>query len=114
MTSIEFEVTGRPPIKNEAKSLSAAGHAHRDRVEHLLRGATAAETGWTRVNVPTDIALDVVVRSPTPRPLADATNFLDGAVGEFHAPVTFHQEAPVPGLRRDRSRPCFVRVGAIG
>ncbi|GAA1025730.1 hypothetical protein GCM10009557_00800 [Virgisporangium ochraceum] len=80
MTTVKFEVTGWPPVKNEAKSLFAAGHAHRDRVEHLLRAAAAAaaETGWVRVNVQTDIAIDVVVRSPTPRPLADATNFLGG------------------------------------
>jgi hypothetical protein len=80
MTTVEFEVTGWPPIKNEARSLFAAGHAHRGRVEHLLQAAAAAvaETGWIRANSNTDIALDVVVHSPTPRPPADATNFLGG------------------------------------
>jgi hypothetical protein len=80
MSSIEFNVTGWPPIQNEAKSLFAAGHAHRDRVERLLRAAAAAaeETSWVRVGADTNISLDVVVRSPTPRPPADAINFLGG------------------------------------
>jgi hypothetical protein len=66
--------------QERSQSLFAAGHAHRARVEHLLRAAAAAiaETSWTRVDTNTDIALDVVVHSPTPRPPADATNFLGG------------------------------------
>jgi hypothetical protein len=75
---IAFDVQGWPPIKNEAISMLAAAHPQRDRVRLLLEAAAAAArlTGWTAVSV--DIALDVTVRTPTPRPPADATNYLGG------------------------------------
>lgn len=77
-TTIGFDVVDWPPIKNEATSLFAARHPQRARVERLLTAAAAAvaEAGWTTVTE--DIALDVTVRSSTPRPPGDGTNFLGG------------------------------------
>ncbi|WP_197697805.1 hypothetical protein [Micromonospora echinofusca] len=76
--TIVFDVTGVPPIKNEALSLFAANHGQRERVERLLTAAVAAarRVGWTSVSE--DVELDVTVRSSTPRPPGDATNFLGG------------------------------------
>lgn len=77
-TTIVFDVAGFPPIKNEARSLLAANHGQRERVQRLLAAAAAAahRVGWTTSDA--HIELDVTVRSPTPRPPGDATNFLGG------------------------------------
>lgn len=80
VSEIFFDVPGLPPIKNEAKSMLAAGHAHADRVRTLLLSTHAAvrRTGWSIT--PADVALELVVRGPG-RPPGDATNFL-GGVGD--------------------------------
>jgi hypothetical protein len=77
-TAIEFDVDGWPPLKNEASSLFSARHSHAERVRKLLVAAAEAVAldGWNRVA--DDVALEVTVRSPTPRPRGDATNFLGG------------------------------------
>lgn len=77
-TTIGFDVMDWPPIKNEATSLFAARHPQRARVERLLTAAAAAklEAGWSTVT--DDVALDVTVRSPMPRPPGDGTNFVGG------------------------------------
>jgi len=77
---IEFEVQDWPPTKAEAKSLLAAGHPHAQRVRSLLEAARDAirRTGWTVTA--SDIALELVIRSPG-RPPSDATNYL-GGVGD--------------------------------
>jgi hypothetical protein len=76
--TIVVHVEGLPPIKNEALSLFGAAHPQRERVQRLLT-AVAEAVGKTRwVVVTGDVALDVVVRSPTPRSAGDATNFLGG------------------------------------
>lgn len=76
--TIVIEVAGVPPIKNEALSLFAATHRQRERVERLLTAAVAAaqRVGWATAR--DGVQLDVVIRSPTPRPPGDATNFLGG------------------------------------
>ncbi|GAA1854857.1 hypothetical protein [Asanoa iriomotensis] len=76
--TIMFDVADWPPIKNEATSLFAARHPQRRRVESLLAAAAAAiaEANWTIVA--NDIALDITIYSPAPRPPGDATNFLGG------------------------------------
>lgn len=78
IAEIAFDVPGWPPVKNEAKSMLAAEHPQHERVRRLLKTAAAAAqlANWTVVSV--DIALDVTVRTPTPRPPADATNYLGG------------------------------------
>jgi hypothetical protein len=78
IAEIAFDVQGWPPVKNEATSMLAVEHPQHDRVRRLLEAAeTAAQLAdWTVVSV--DIALDVTVRTPTPRPPADATNYLGG------------------------------------
>lgn len=78
---VSFTVDGWPPVKNEAKSMLAAGHNHADRVMKLLEAAKAATTAAPVPVFGTDsIGLELVVRSPT-EPIADATNFL-GGVGD--------------------------------
>ena len=74
---IHVDVSGWPPIKNEATSLLAASHANADRVRRLLTAAQAvtSRVGWAPPTV--DVALDLVVRGPT-RPPGDATNYLGG------------------------------------
>jgi hypothetical protein len=112
MSSIEFNVTGWPPIQNEAKSLFAAGHAHRDRVERLLRAAAAAaeETSWVRVGADTNISLDVVVRSPTPRPPADAINFL-GGIGDVLQGRSSRPTSTCPTSVPSPRSPCSTTTG---
>jgi len=75
---ITFDVPGWPPLKNEAKSMLAAGHKHHTSVRALLEAAAAASrhVGWTVVGA--DIGLDVVVHAPAGRPPGDATNYLGG------------------------------------
>jgi hypothetical protein len=77
---INFEVQGWPPIKNEAKSLLAAGHPHALRVHALLTAAQAAveRTGWESGGG--QVGLELIVRCRG-RPPGDATNFL-GGVGD--------------------------------
>jgi hypothetical protein len=77
-TVITFDVPGWPPIKNEARSMLAAGHEQHARVRALLEAAAEAirQTEWQPVSV--DVALEVTVRSPSNRPPADATNYLGG------------------------------------
>ncbi|WP_319462526.1 hypothetical protein [Micromonospora sp. RTP1Z1] len=75
---IAFDVPGWPPLKNEAKSMLAAGHKHHGSVRALLEAAAVAsrQVGWTIVSA--DIALDVVVQAPAGGPPGDATNYLGG------------------------------------
>ena len=75
---IAFDVPGWPPLKNEAKSMLSAGHHQHASVRALLEAAAVAtqQAAWTPVG--TDVALDVVVPSPSPRPPGDATNYLGG------------------------------------
>jgi hypothetical protein len=74
---IIFEVSGWPPIKNEAKSLLSAAHPQAARVHALLTAAQAAvrRTGWKPGSE--QVALELIIRSPG-RPPGDATNFLGG------------------------------------
>ncbi|MEP6527859.1 MAG: hypothetical protein ABJA86_11920 [Nocardioidaceae bacterium] len=41
MRELSVSVDGLPPVKNEAKSMLAAGHAHTGRVIALLQAARA-------------------------------------------------------------------------
>lgn len=78
---IAFMVEGWPPAKNEAKSMLASGHSHRDRVMGLLAAAdTAIGSNVCPVFGDDPIGLELVVHSPM-EPPADATNFL-GGVGD--------------------------------
>ena len=76
----------------------AAGHPQHDRVRRLLEAAaTAAQLAdWTVVSI--DVALDVTVRTPTPRPPADATNFLGG----------------IADVLQDKTRPLNVDLSHLG
>jgi hypothetical protein len=78
---ISFRVAGYPPVKNEAKSLLAAGHTHASRVLDLLRaaGSAAAASGWSPSQTDS-LGLELVLTSPAPPP-SDATNYL-GGVGD--------------------------------
>lgn len=75
---IAFEVTGAPPIKNEALSLFSMNHKQRDRVTALLTTAADAvkRVGWTVATG--HISLEVIVRSTADGPAGDATNHLGG------------------------------------
>lgn len=75
--TLEFDVPGLPPIKNEALSLFSAGHRQAGRVRTLLQAAcqAAQQTGWTAL--PGPVALEVVLRRPAEQH-GDATNFLGG------------------------------------
>src|SRR6266568_2017174 len=75
---IAFEVPGWPPLKNEATSMLATHHRQADRVRTLLvKAAEAASAArWTPASA--DVALEVIIRTPTARPPGDATNFLGG------------------------------------
>ena len=80
MTShLRFEVTGHPPGKNEARSMLAHGHPHRDRVVRLLEAARDAMTtaGVAPFGPADSIGLEVVVRRPA-SVAGDATNCLGG------------------------------------
>jgi hypothetical protein len=74
---ITFEVSGWPPIKNEAKSLLSADHPQATRVQALLTAAQAAieRSEWKPGNG--QVALELIIRGPD-RPPGDATNFLGG------------------------------------
>ena len=76
----------------------AAGHRQHERVRALLEAAALAanQTGWTAVTA--DIALDVVVRTPSARPPGDATNYL-GGIGD---------------VLQDKSRPLNVDLSHLG
>jgi hypothetical protein len=96
---ITFDVQGWPPIKNEAKSMLAAGHDQHVRVRALLEAAAAAaigQAGWEPVSA--DVALEVTVRSPSTRPPADATNYL-GGIGD---------------VLQDKSRPMNIDLSHLG
>ena len=95
---LAFDVAGWPPLKNEAKSMLAAGHKHYGSVRALLGAAAAAsrQVGWTMVSA--DIALDVVVRAPAGRPPGDATNYL-GGIGD---------------VLQDKSRPTNMDLSHLG
>ncbi len=85
MAETSWTVVGLPPVKNEAKSLPAAGHGHADRVVALLEAARAATRsgGW----VPTgaeSLGLELVVFAPVDPP-SDATNYLGGVVDVLEA-----------------------------
>ncbi|HWF50100.1 MAG TPA: hypothetical protein VG294_05570 [Solirubrobacteraceae bacterium] len=43
MSSIEFEVTGEPPLKGEARSMLSQTHPQAARVRALLEAARAAK-----------------------------------------------------------------------
>src|SRR4051812_16202566 len=75
---IAFDVPGWPPLKNEATSMLAAHHRQADRVRMLLEKAAEAASiaVWTPSTA--DIALEVIIHTPTARPPGDATNFLGG------------------------------------
>ncbi len=84
---ITFEVSGWPPIKNEAKSLLSAGHRQATRVRALLTAAQAAveRTGWKPGSG--QVALELIIRS-LDRPPGDATNFLGGLGDVLQAKLT--------------------------
>lgn len=71
---IAFEIDGRPPGKNEAKSVLSTGHSHAGRVTALLEAARhaigPAFDPWTG-----RIGLEVTVYG---EPDGDATNYLGG------------------------------------
>jgi hypothetical protein len=79
MNEIRFEVTGRPPAKNEAQSLLGARHSHASRVIDLLRAAQAAAqaTRFDGFGVRA-IGLELIVACPHDRERGDATNYLGG------------------------------------
>jgi hypothetical protein len=95
---INFEVAGWPPLKNEARSMLAAGHLQHRSVRALLEAAAAASrrAGWTPTGA--DIALDVIVRSPSARPPGDATNYL-GGIGD---------------VLQDKSHPRNINLSHLG
>ncbi|MDQ7904353.1 hypothetical protein RB614_07435 [Phytohabitans sp. ZYX-F-186] len=78
IAAITFDVSGLPPLKNEALSVLAAGNRQAGRVRVLLEAACAEaqRTGWTALADP--VALDVVLRRPPGHHSGDATNFLGG------------------------------------
>lgn len=78
VVEIAFDVSGWPPIKNEALSLLSANHKQHDRVRTLLEAAMAASksVGWKATG--RLVGLDVTVRAPFGRPAGDATNYLGG------------------------------------
>ena len=81
MSEVSFTVTGYPPVKNEAKSILAAGHTHASRVLDLLRAARNAVGDGTWSSRPGDsLGLELVLTSPAPPP-SDATNYR-GGVGD--------------------------------
>ena len=78
MRSISVTVAGLPPVKNEAKSMLAAGHIHVQRVRDLLKGVQ--EASWDEPELPfphQSLGLEMVLTGPTPPP-SDATNYLGG------------------------------------
>jgi len=78
---VTFSVDGWPLVKNEAKSLLAPGHAHAERVSHLLEAARQAVGDRHDVLFGSrPIGLELTLISPA-EPPADATNFL-GGVGD--------------------------------
>lgn len=81
MDEMSLVVDGFPPVKNEAKSLLAAGHPHAQRVVALLEAAAQGleEHQW-RVQPSDSLGLELVLVSPGPPP-SDATNYL-GGVGD--------------------------------
>jgi hypothetical protein len=98
VVEIAFDVPGWPPLKNEAKSMLAAAHQHHESVRALLEAAALASqrTGWTPVS--TDVALDVIVRTPSARPPGDATNYL-GGIGD---------------VLQDKSHPVNIDLSHLG
>jgi hypothetical protein len=76
----------------------AAGHRQHESVRALLEAAALAsqETGWTPVAG--DIALDVIVRTPSARPPGDATNYL-GGIGD---------------VLQDKSHPVNIDLSHLG
>ncbi|BCB83312.1 RusA family crossover junction endodeoxyribonuclease [Phytohabitans suffuscus] len=76
--AISFDVSGLPPLRNEALSIFSAGHRQAGRVRTLLEAAceAAQRTGWTPLAEP--VALDVVLRRPPGHQRGEATNFLGG------------------------------------
>jgi len=84
---VEFEVSGWPPKKNEAKSLFAAGHGHADKVRALLEAARDAihRDHWSPATG--EVALELTIRCPG-RPDGDATNFLGGVADVLQTKVS--------------------------
>ncbi len=81
MSEAHWTVAGLPPVKNEAKSLLSAGHAHTDRVVALLSAArSVVDSGRWEPTAGVSLALELVVLAPI-EPPADATNYL-GGVGD--------------------------------
>jgi hypothetical protein len=76
---VSFEVVGYPPAKNEALSMLGSGHSHAPRVRSLLAAAqqACATHGFAPIDEGT-VGLSVVLRCPTGRNPADATNYLGG------------------------------------
>ncbi len=81
MHELTLVVHGLPPVKNEAKSLLAAGHPHADRVVSLLQAAAREleQHAWS-VKPGDSLGMELELTSPLPPP-SDATNFL-GGVGD--------------------------------
>lgn len=78
---------GWPPKKNEAKSLSAAGHVQADKVRALLEAARDAiqRDGWSPATG--EVALELTICCPG-RPDGDATNFLGGVADVLQTTVS--------------------------
>lgn len=90
-TSIRFEVSGLPPLKNEALSVFNAKHGQADRIRTLLLAAQRAcrEHGFAPIETG-GVALDVVTRSPG----GDATNILGGIADVLeNKPIRAHRAA---------------------
>ena len=77
MRSVEINVGGYPPSKNEAKSMLAAGHVHADQVVYLLKATQKAIPDGKLLFPTQSLGLELVLTS-TARPPSDATNYLGG------------------------------------
>lgn len=85
MREVQFTVPGFPPIKNEAKSMLAAGHGDAPRVMMLLRAAHEAIGDAIQPLFSVEpLGLELSLESEH-EPPADATNFLGGVADVLEA-----------------------------